>query len=196
MTTPTLAEALRLALDYIEGKVQEERAYTGRIADDTKRAVDACRRALFAHDAQPAPGAAVQAMPADTRLLPCPKCGSTNVHCQEQGDRGRWFAVECFNEHCTDIGDTEAEAIANWNTRLVVPLGRIPAPTPAAQPPAANPIVQAAQRDELLIQLNGMIDVAERFARHMHKRGDTDERDVIQRAINAARASIEGAAKP
>ena len=61
---------------------------------------------------------------------------------------------------------------------------------------AAHPIAQAAQRDELLIQLNGMIDVAERFARHMHKRGDTDERDVIQRAINAARASIEGAAKP
>lgn len=55
-------------------------------------------------------------------LLPCPFCGmtgETEVDCG--GSKDRWWA-RCYNPKClydvsTNIFDTEAAAIAAWNTR-------------------------------------------------------------------------------
>lgn len=42
----------------------------------------------------------------------------------------------------------------------------------------------------LLAQVHELMDIAERYARRLHKQGDTEERDYVQGAINFARKKI------
>lgn len=50
-------------------------------------------------------------------LLPCPFCGG-EAHVERIGKSG-YFYVSCNTPYCCDFGkaDTEADAIAAWNTR-------------------------------------------------------------------------------
>ena len=50
-----------------------------------------------------------------TELLPCPFCGGEAQTLRN----GSWWCVACRTPFCCDVGkfDTEAEAIAAWNTR-------------------------------------------------------------------------------
>lgn len=53
----------------------------------------------------------------DFILLPCPFCGSEDVHCStiSGGDYPDSYEVCCNN--CTQLADTRKEAINAWNAR-------------------------------------------------------------------------------
>jgi len=48
-----------------------------------------------------------------------------------------------------------------------------------------------AERDALKAENNMLRDIAERYARHLHKRGDAAQRDEIQAAIDAAHTTLD-----
>ena len=61
---------------------------------------------------------------AETKLLPCPFCGSDRLYIAERNYFGRKFAtVNCIECHISQTGDgfeTREEAIEQWNTRKPV----------------------------------------------------------------------------
>lgn len=61
----------------------------------------------------------------------------------------------------------------------------------AASAPALQAQGEPDMRQILIVQIHNLIDLAERYSRHMHKRGDADERDRIDGEIAHARKVVQ-----
>ena len=61
----------------------------------------------------------------ETTMLPCPFCGG-EARVERIGKSG-YLYVACNTAYCCDFGkfDTEAEAIAAWNTRAATIIGKV-----------------------------------------------------------------------
>jgi hypothetical protein len=79
---------------------------------------------------------------------------------------------------CHECGNVSADCICAAETHHATPI--------AAQPAAA----EADMRHILLVQIHNLIDLAERYSRLMHKRGDADERDRIDGEIAHVRKNV------
>jgi hypothetical protein len=195
MTTPTLVEALRLIL-LVEGA--EAKSQTAAIA----------RNALAAHDAQPAPVAAVQAVPVwpaeVTAWLLAER--EARAACKTLNDRLQ--AAKDYDFGLVDC-NPQYQAMTQAQNKAHRLIGAM---FDALESAAARPIAQAAQRDALDAQryralraghaqamcasLYGQdvpCDTPADWGRELDEWADAE---LSTDSLDAARASIEGAAKP